>query len=296
MTLGDLQKKITEALKLGEIESADLEARWILESVMNIKPSEVITYKNVEINENKVKLIDAVVEDRLKGRPLAYVLQKCEFYGLEFNVREGVLIPRPETEILVEWALDKIAEIPTKTRLMKVLDMGAGSGCIGLSIYRKAKSVDVTAVEKSKQAMKILEENYTHHKFGPKVNTNNHFLAKNSSVEEFLSYNKHKYEVILANPPYIANDDKEVDLHVLKYEPHEALFAGEFGIELIVSWIQLAARHLAKSAIMGFEIGHKQSHFVLDVFKSLDLFDKVYTLNDLHGKNRFVCGEKKWMQ
>lgn len=259
MSLADQNTLSAELKKIG-IVSPELEAKWLLDS-----------NKSESFLKNAIAL-------RADGYPLAYILGEKDFYGFTFKITEDVLIPRPETEHIVDKALAWLNKNPGSKN---VYDFGAGSGCIGLSIAKKNESVFVTLVEKSVAAVKIIEEN------ARRLNVFDRIRILNADV---MAADLQPADLIVANPPYIDPNDENIDAHVKKFEPHTALFAKHQGFSDIQSWAVRAAGIIKSPGLILFEIGSGQGAKAEELFKSLSRFTKISVIKDYSGLDRVVSG------
>lgn len=245
------------------IDSPELELRWLQE-------------KFADANE-----LSAAIDRRLRGEPLAYILEEWEFYGLPFKVSPAVLIPRPETELLVDIGLQFLKTNPSVRR---ILDLGAGSGCIGLSLLARHHGLQLVAVEKSAAAVELAA-----------VNAAALAVEKRAQFEcsDVLRWKSAaKFDLILANPPYIAPGDTEIDAVALSYEPQSALYAEGDGLACIESWSRVALEHLQPQGMMAFEIGYTQGEKAKQIFEALGGLTEVTIHKDLSGHDRVVVGRK----
>lgn len=235
--------------------------------------TQFVLHLRQEVSEEDKKLLYSIFNQLKAHKPAQYILGFEDFHGLRFQVDERVLIPRPETEELVELIL---AENP-KTEL-KVLDIGTGSGAIAVSLKESCPLWQVTASDLSVDALELARENAKHNQVDIS------FIQ--SDVFEVIS---DSFDIIVSNPPYISENDKdEVDLNVLASEPKMALFADEDGLAIYRQIIERAAKHLSPQGKLYFEIGYKQGS---DLKKLLSLHfpDKcVRVLKDQFGQDRMV--------
>lgn len=264
--MSDLLDLIAKKLKSYGVDLAHLEARWIMEKYSD---SDDVWEK---------------VQRRCSGEPLAYILEEKGFYKHVFSVRPGVLIPRPETELVVEQALLFLK----KTNLVNpvVFDFGCGSGCIGLSILAEASNARLYGFDKSSVAIETSMENSRKLNLSEKTK----FLIEDLSKKNELS-NFDLADVIVANPPYVKIGDLRLEAQVEKYEPHEALFGGESGLEMIEEWSKLAFRSLKPHGIFVLEFGQGQSVLISERLTEIG-FSNILVYKDLAGNNRVLTAFK----
>ncbi|MBO5852623.1 MAG: peptide chain release factor N(5)-glutamine methyltransferase [Clostridia bacterium] len=247
------------------------EARYITAHLAGCEPNRLIL-SQCQIEQSS---IEQIVDKRRKGIPLQYILGKWWFYKSEFLVGEGVLVPRQDTETLVEAALELLGEIKNPT----VCDLCSGSGCIAISIARERADANVTAVEKYSDANLYLQKNIQH-------NGANNVRAVQYDV---LDKPFGEYDLIVSNPPYIKNSDKkELSKEVLS-EPHTALFGGEDGLYFYRKITKIWKSALKPNGVLAFEVGINQDGVVAEILRS-NGFINIGFKSDLIGIQRVVFG------
>lgn len=209
-----------------------------------------------------------------KGIPVQYIIGNVNFYGNIFEVNKDVLIPRFETEQLVEKTIDYITEIFNKK--VDIVDIGTGSGCIAVTL-KKQLNCNVDAVDISVEALKVAKKNALN--LGADVN----FIEG-----DLLNPLNKKYDVIISNPPYISIDDKEVMDIVKKNEPHLALFADNKGLKCYEDILKNAAKYLNDKSIIAFEIGYLQALDIKKIIMNYFPNSTIKVEKDLQGKDRFI--------
>lgn len=213
-----------------------------------------------------------------KGEPLAYITGEKDFYKSKFMVTPSVLIPRPETELLVEESLRILDD-----QSSKVMDLGAGSGCIGLSIAKERENCEVLLFEASSEAFKVCEQNAKALKL-----TNAYcYHVEVGAFEVVNDPWKESVELIVSNPPYIALGDPRVDTRVLAYEPHQALFASKNGMMWIHKFLLWGYDCLKKEGFFLMEFGKDQDDELLSFIQTTP-YEFVEFIKDYSGNNRFV--------
>ncbi len=292
MTVQELYLALLKELKKFLTASVELEANWIIEHFCNIDFISRIKQPTTVVAEIVAQRAFNAASERQTGKPLAYILGYKDFYSLKFKVNESVLIPRPETELLVEWAIEWLQDHTIEREEIQILELGTGSGCIPISIARATidhfKNTKITAIEKSRGALEVANENRI--ALAPKARIE---MICADAVEFMAMAAKSdvRFDLILANPPYIDPDDIQIEAHVKKFEPNEALFA-KGGTSTIVKWLEASHPLLKKNAAIGFEIGADQGEKVLQVVRDLGAFSQQYIVKDLAGHDRFVCAER----
>ena len=221
---------------------------------------------------------------RLDGEPIAYILGKRGFHNIELQVASGVLIPRPETELLVDIGLKEIARLTDSQRLIKLLDLGTGSGAIALAIAHEASNISVTATDQSSDALVIAQSNARHLELKTRVC----FVQGNW----YEAINKNDvFDIILSNPPYIANQDPHLTQGDLRFEPLSALTDHSTGLTCLEAIIFGAKAHLNTEGLLAVEHGFEQSEAVVELMRTAQLQDIQIHL-DLAGHNRVVSARK----
>lgn len=261
-----ITKKVKKLFVENGIDESD--AEWLVSITSGIKRSEL--NGDVKLKSSEIDKINELAKERLTGRPLCYVLGNCDFYGYEVNVDERVLIPRPETEELVEHALKSIDGSKT------VLDLCTGSGAIALVVAKKS-GAKVTASDVSSDALKVAESNFK--KFDADVKT---------VLSDLYADLSEKFDVIISNPPYIKTDDiARLDKEVKDFEPKLALDGGEDGLDFYRKIISGAKEHLNEKGVIYLEIGAEQGKEVAELFGEEY---SVEVIKDVSGKDRIIKG------
>lgn len=257
-----------------------------------LKWDRVKLYMNYDypLTETELTAARDLVKRRAQGEPVAYILGAREFYKSKFFVAPGVLIPRPETEEIVEQAVQWLSQFeqPSKT----VIDLGAGSGCLGLSIIKEIPEAELFSVDLSAAAIKIASQN------AEALGLNDRATFAQMRAEDLTPHKLPEtfdglVDALVANPPYIASTDKDVDPNVRKYEPPEALFSEENGLAHIKSWSKIAGDLVRPGGFVMFEIGWDQGPAAREIFEKDGRFDKIEVIKDLAGHERFVRTKKR---
>ena len=232
-----------------------------------------ILHQNKEVTESDQKLLESIMGQLEEHRSPQYITGKAYFRDLELAVDERVLIPRPETEELVDLVLKENSKAD-----LRVLDIGTGSGAIAISLKSARPDWQVTASDISQGALQLAEEN-------SKLNQ----VSLDFVASDVFSQITETFDVIISNPPYIAYDDKdEVGVNVLASEPHLALFADEDGFAIYRQIIEGAGEHLSENGKLYFEIGYKQGDGLRALLSKHFPQKRVRVLEDIFGKDRMV--------
>jgi len=256
-------------------DSATLDAQLLICHACNINHTKLISYPEQQFSVQQRTLFDSSLERRSKGEPLAYIVGSKEFWSLDFMVNSDVLIPRPETELLVELTLNVIAELKTP----RVLDLGTGSGAIAISIYKERNDCELIATDNSLEAINVARENAKHH--NAKIN----FIQSNW----YESLSEINFNVIVCNPPYIEKDDPLLDKYVARYEPKQALISGDNGLKDLQAVIAGAKQHLHSNGYLIVEHGFQQASDVKNLFSEQD-FNDIASYKDLAERERCTLG------
>lgn len=237
---------------------------------------------NKELTNEQLEYFNRMIQDRLNGRPIAYIVNNREFMGLDFYVEEGVLIPRPDTEPLVE----EVIELVKDKEDLKIVDIGTGSGAITVSLARYIKSCEIYSLDISEKALDIGLKNAISNGVENKIN----FIK--SDVFSGIEDKDLSLDVIVSNPPYIKKADIDT-LHtqVKDYEPYIALEGGEDGLDFYRAITEQSIKYLKTEGILAFEVGHDQAQDVSDILNQ-NGYSKIYTKKDLQGIDRVVIGFK----
>jgi len=265
----------TEALAANT--EVKLEAQLLLRHVLQVDRAWLIAHENDLLSPDTQAKFEALLARRLQGEPIAYILGEREFYGLRLQVTPATLIPRPDTETLVEAAL---ANIP-KNGNVHVLDLGTGSGAIALAIAKNRQQSLVLAVDASQTALQVAKHN------ADRLNISNvQFVLS----DWFSTLEDQRFEMIVSNPPYIEADDPHLAQGDLRFEPPDALASGKDGLSDIRTIINQCLTHLKPQGWLMLEHGYNQAEAVSDLMSAVGLVD-VATIKDLGGNNRVTMGK-----
>lgn len=280
MVIGKLRGELRRQLD----ENAH-EADWIISYVTGMSQSD-FTLRPRDITDDELTAIEEIVLRRTAGEPLQYILGETEFMGMTFRVNDLVLIPRQDTETLVETAVEKINEMAEHSdgRKLRVLDIGTGSGCVGISIAKLCPDTEVTLLDYSDAILAVAAENAELN--GAKVKT-----LRCDILEEIP---EGEYDVIVSNPPYIETDTIfSLDNIVSSYEPVEALDGGFDGLMFYQRIIEEVAKEImSENSFIAFEIGYNQGEEVSELLRGED-FSGVRVIRDACDNDRVVTARLK---
>lgn len=277
MILRNFKNKFTEELSSlypnSEIETFFF---FLIEGYLGFERIDSIIKADFEIPTDKISLLNTALERLKKEEPIQYILGKTEFYGLPFKVNQNTLIPRPETEELVEWILSKI----NKNSEISILDIGTGTGCIPISLKKHLPLVSISAIDVSKEALEIAKENAELNAVA--INFIQRDILKVTDLDK-------KYDVIVSNPPYVRDLEKaEIKNNVLQNEPHLALFISDDNPLLFYDKIaDLAKNHIKENGSLYFEINQYLGKETVAMLQEKG-FKNIELKKDFSGNDRMI--------
>lgn len=271
------------------LRKADIDLKesiLILSKLLDVDKSYIFTYGDKEIDDSIGEEFLDLIKKRSKGYPIHYILGEREFMGLDFYLEEGVLIPRPDTEVLVEYII-KYVKKRYKSHNINILDIGFGSGAISLSLGYYLKNVFIYGIDISDIAFRIANENKK------RLNISNVKFYQ-GDLFETLNIKEHGefFTIITSNPPYIKRDIIDtLDTQVKDFEPRLALDGGEDGLDFYREITYKSRDFLKKEGLLIYEIGYEQGEDVKDIL-NLNGFNEIKVIKDLQGHDRVVLGIK----
>ncbi len=278
-----MSSTIAELIRASELrlntlcDSPRLDSELLLASVLDKPRSYLFTWPEQSLTTEQETRFQALLDRRIKGEPLAYILGNREFWSMPLRVSPGTLIPRADTELLVEQALKQLPEHEAR----HILDLGTGSGAIALAIACERPNSSVVATDQSEAALTMARENASLHDIG-----NIEFIHG----EWFSPFpDTTRFDLIVSNPPYIAEDDPHLLQGDLPSEPRSALVSGPDGLDDIRTIISLAPEHLVRGGWLMLEHGYDQAEAVKGLFQDAGFID-VTTIRDLAGQDRVTQG------
>ena len=284
MKLKDIQEKFHDELDaIYASEEVDSFFYMLVDSYYKLSRIQLATNPNFEV-ENYAAILDALILLK-QQKPIQYILGETEFYGLPFKVSKNVLIPRPETEELVEWIL-KHAD---KNSSSNILDMGTGSGCIAIALAKHLPNAKVYALDVSKEALAVAKEN-------ARLNTVNvEFIEADILTlghAELVSVS-HKFDIIVSNPPYVREQEKNLmKPNVLDNEPHLALFVKDSNpLKFYEAISEFAVNNLSNKGLLFFEINEYLGNDMITVLRNHN-FLNIELKQDIYKKDRMIKGKK----
>tara|TARA_B110000090_G_scaffold164754_1_gene182397 strand:- start:242 stop:1144 length:903 start_codon:yes stop_codon:yes gene_type:complete len=274
----EIRKLLNENLTLTYRE-AGIESRFILEHALKVKHQYLIQYYDKFIDEDNLKKIMGLVSERITNKPLAHVLKEWKFYDLEFYIDENVLIPRQDTELLVDLIINQYK----RHAELDILDLGTGSGAIGIALGTNFKNANILLSDISSKALAIANKNVSRHK-----------LKNVSTIQSnwFENIMNKKFDIIVANPPYIDKLDPHLKNKELLYEPEKALISEQEGYADILKIITLSPKFLKHKGALFLEHGYNQYEKTNKLFLDNDFID-IRQNEDLNGIIRSTSGKFK---
>jgi release factor glutamine methyltransferase len=266
---------VRAALDEAEQRIDALDARVLLCRAIERDPAYLIAHPEATLRISELETYQALVERRAQGEPVAYITGEREFYGRSFQVTPAVLIPRPETELLVDLALERMPADGTRA-----LDLGTGSGCVAISLASERSQSKILALDQSVEALTVARRNAVAAHVG-----NVAFLQS----DWFAALRRELFGVIVANPPYVATDDPHLAAGDLRFEPRAALDGGPDGLVAVRRIVVEAKEHLEPGGWLLFEHGHDQGERARLLLHA-EGYEEIFTAHDLAGIDRVSAG------
>ncbi|WP_374029493.1 peptide chain release factor N(5)-glutamine methyltransferase [Bdellovibrio bacteriovorus] len=291
MKLKEILDKTTAFFKDKKFETPRLDAELLFAHGLKLERIQLYLKFDQPMKEDELNTLRELVRRRGSGEPVAYILGYRDFFGHRFEVNSSVLIPRPETEHIVEevlkWQTDKEAALG-------IIDLGTGSGCLGLSLLKEYPNARLVSVDISDKAIEVAKRNAEALGVAERVRFVHADASQKETVlsvyREFL--NRADVDLLVSNPPYIAQNDPQVEENVRKFEPASALFAEDQGLALLKQWTQMYGTHLSSSALVLMEMGMTQGDAMKAFYENLNIFNEISVIKDLSGHDRIIRGVK----
>lgn len=279
-------KKVYEALRWASSflianDRAENAGEILLCHFTQMNRATLLANLQTELQETTLDLFERAIHRHVEGTPIQYMIGYEEFYGRKFFVNPAVLIPRPETEELVLGTIERLQDFFTNGKQIELLDIGTGSGAIGITLKLERPHLLVTASDISSESLQVAKSNAE--KLAADVN-----FVLGDLCEPFIQANK-SFDVVISNPPYIPDGDMETMSTVVKdHEPPHALFAGHDGLAIYKRLMVELPVILKEKALVGFEVGAGQGKVVAQLLQETFPHATIEVLNDINGKDRFV--------
>lgn len=281
LTLGEIYRRGAQLLKKCGAEDYTYESLLLMEHFFSADKSELIMHGDKAADGKAAEGFFSAISERSNGKPLQYIIGKWGFMGLEFYVGDGVLIPRDDTEIVVEAAFDFLKSI----KAPKVIDLCSGSGAIAIAIAKQFPESEVTAAELSDSAIEYLKRNKELNR------ADNVKIIKADVTEQCDIYNDGYFDLIVSNPPYIQSDEIDTLQRELQYEPRMALDGGSDGLNFYRAITEKWHSKLRIGGMLAYEVGEEQYEPVREMLKAHGFKDITYRI-DIQGFKRTVQGFK----
>lgn len=277
MTIKEAYIRCKEILAESKIENEAFEALCLFEKVTGFDRLGIISHGDEQITDEKLNELLSLLKRRCGHEPLQYILESWSFCGFDFCVGKGVLIPRDDTEVVVNLCVDYLKNRSGK----RVIDLCAGSGAISVALEKLA-GAEVTALELSDDAFKFLEKNI-------KLNNSNVKAVKGDVFTSYCDFEDNSFDLIVSNPPYIKSDDIQTLQTEVQQEPRLALDGGKSGYDFYEAIIKHWSSKLKHGGALAFELGENQSDYVAELMRSQG-FENIRTSLDLGGVQRAIIG------
>lgn len=286
VTIGNLLIEATEKLKQANISTPRLDAEVLLYNLLDVERIYLHMYPQKKVSNKIQEKFWIGIEKRVQGMPIQYIVNKQEFMGLDFRVKEGVLIPRVDTEILIEKVID-IYKNNYYPNMVKIIDIGTGSGAIAVSLAKYIENSLLTAIDICPKTLKVAIENANTHKVENKITF--YLGSLFNPIDKKEEYKT--YDFIISNPPYIPKSVIEtLDSSVKDYEPRLALDGGDDGLDFYRKITIGAKDYLKEDGWLMFEIGYDQGNDVSQIL-NINGFKNIDVLQDLAGLDRVAVGQ-----
>ena len=286
MTILEALNWVTDYLKESRIENPRLNGELLLAHSMHLSREQLYIRLNHQVREDERKALEELVRRRASGEPLQYILGRQEFWSIQLKVDPRVLIPRPETEHLVEEAIRSLSKISSQKK-RSVLELGTGSGAIAISLAKEVKNIILVATDLSCEALRVARENAMKASVSDQIR----FVRGDLLTPFHMGVN---FDLILSNPPYLSDADMgQISREVRDHEPLLALRGGKNGLEFYQKLISQGPSYLKKGGWILLEVGYGQAGRVCEMIEAEGRFGQPETVKDLSGIERVVKAQRK---
>ena len=269
-----------------KVDSPRLSAELIVSSVLSMSRIELYTQFDKIVSKDNLDLLHNLIKRVAQNEPVAYLIGKTEFYSLELDIKEACLIPRPETELLVERAIDFLRG---RTGKQLVCDLCTGCGCIAVAIAKNFSEAHIIATDISSAALETAENNVKKYKLGDRIK----LLCGDLFDALIPQIDTAKFDLIACNPPYVASEDYEMlAKNVKDYEPKEALYGGSDGLDVYRRIAQKVDEFLKPDSALILEIGYRQGQAVRELLENTGIFSQIIIEKDFSNNDRIVIAKK----
>ena len=286
-TIQKLLNWVTEYLTSKNIDLPRLSAELLLSYVLGLKRIELYTQFDRPVTGQQLDLLHGLVKQASQKEPIPYIVGKTEYYSLELNVTDDCMIPRPETELLVERAIEFLR---SRTGKQFVCDLCTGSGCIAVAIAQNYPDCQIIATDICDAALSVAAKNVEKHRLKKRIG----LLCGDLFDPIMPQLDVEKFDLIVCNPPYIsAAEFERLDKNVKDYEPKLALFAGDDGLDIYRRIVERVKQFLKPDAALMLEIGYNQGQAVKQLLEQAGCFGEITIEKDFHGNARIVIAKKR---
>ena len=292
MNIKQILENGIKVLKENNIDDALLKSKILLCYILNVEKEYLIIHNKEEMAKEVVDKFNTYINRLINNEPLQYITNKQEFMGLEFYVDNRVLIPQPDTEILVEEVINICVGAgfhPCPNKNIKILDLCTGSGAIGISIAKYIENCKITLSDISKDALEVAIQNYNNIVGANCVRPQNNKIIQSDLFENI----EDKFDIIVSNPPYIKTDIIKTLGKEVQNEPILALDGGKDGLDIYRKIIEQSYKYLNENGYLCLEIGYDQKDEVISLIKETEKYTNIYSKKDLSGNDRIVVCKKE---
>jgi release factor glutamine methyltransferase len=285
-TIQKLLNWVTEYLTSKGIESPRLSAELLLSHVLELKRIDLYTQFAKQVPQDQLDKLHELVKRAGLYEPVAYLTGKTEFYSLELDITADCMIPRPETELLVQRSIEFLR---TRSGVQYVCDLCTGSGCIAVAIAKNFPDARITATDISTAALEVAVRNVNKHQLKEQVR----LLCGDLFEPVIQQLDVSQFDLIVCNPPYVSTSEYEnLDKNIKDYEPQSALLAGEDGMDVYRKIFEKVDDFLKSGAVLMLEIGYAQGSAVRELLEQTGTFDEIKIEKDFHDNDRIVIAKK----
>ncbi len=287
--VGELLDWGTEQLAQAKVPEPALEAQLLLSQVLRLKKLDLFLKKEKETAKKDLSCFKKYIALRSQRMPASYILKSAQFYGLDLVIDKGALIPRPETELLVEEIVKEVSELKVtnwrvENRKAKILEIGVGSGAIVVALAKNLNQARIIGTDTSAKALRIARKNIKKYRVEAQVK-----LIRGSLFAKL----KEKFDYIVSNPPYVNAKDFSSLPPEVGYEPKAALYGGKDGLDFYRKIIPQARYYLQPGGLLAFEIGYGQAGKIKQLLEKEKLFNSIEVKKDYSGIERIILGKGK---
>ncbi len=286
MKIGTLLDWAVEQLKKANVYEPALEGQLLLSQALQMKKLDLFLKKEKEVTNRDISCFKKYIALRCRRIPASYILKNAQFYGLDLFIDKGALIPRPETELLVEEVINAVNRWPLAVgrRAIKILEIGVGSGAVAVALAKNINQASIIGTDISAKALRIARKNIKMHKVEKQVK-----LLRGSLFAKL----KEKFDIIVSNPPYVAEKDYLKLQPEVGFEPKSALYGGKDGLNFYRKIIPQARYYLQPGGILAFEIGYGQVRKIVQLLGKEKIFSSIEVKKDYSGIERIIIAKTK---